>query len=109
MLASRVMSRGIDIRKVGLVINYELPLDYSTQKRTFEYNTYLHNIGRTGRYADQGVAVTFIDKNVSVETVKKSIEENLKSEILPYNIDAVIKELGRVMVQNKTIQDKEDE
>lgn len=65
MLASKVMSRGIDIRKVGLVINFDLPIDFN--KKTFDHHTYLHNIGRTGRYADLGVALTLIDKKPLVE------------------------------------------
>lgn len=55
------MSRGIDIRKVGLVINFDLPKIFDD--KSFDGTTYLHNIGRTGRFDDKGVSLTFISSD----------------------------------------------
>lgn len=52
MIATDVASRGLDIRDVTYVINYDIP-------NTIE--DYTHRIGRTGRAGDQGTAVSFLD------------------------------------------------
>lgn len=51
LLATDVVSRGLDIREVSQVINYELPETYED---------YVHRIGRTGRADKTGVAITFL-------------------------------------------------
>jgi len=52
LVATDVMSRGMDIPNVSHVINYDLPQTYED---------YIHRIGRTGRAAQKGVALTFIE------------------------------------------------
>mmetsp|Transcript_121888 Transcript_121888/g.272162 ORF Transcript_121888/g.272162 Transcript_121888/m.272162 type:complete len:276 (-) Transcript_121888:85-912(-) len=51
LIATDVASRGLDIEKVGMVINYDCPNDT---------DAYVHRIGRTGRIGNKGVAITFI-------------------------------------------------
>ena len=53
VLATDLLSRGIDLPNVNLVVNYDLPLFHSE---------YLHRIGRTGRFGLQGVAVSLLPK-----------------------------------------------
>ena len=52
LVATDVVARGIDVKDVELVINYETPRNYTD---------YVHRIGRTGRAGKTGRAVTFID------------------------------------------------
>ncbi len=52
LLATDVASRGLDIKDVSHVINYELPETY---------DDYIHRIGRTGRANKKGSALTFIE------------------------------------------------
>lgn len=56
LLTTNLLSRGIDMRKVTLVVNYELPLrfneDRSIKTREIDTETYLHRVGRTGRFGD---------------------------------------------------------
>ena len=52
LVATDVVARGIDVKDVELVINYEAPRNYTD---------YVHRIGRTGRAGKTGRAVTLID------------------------------------------------
>ena len=52
LLATDVASRGIDIRDISHVINYDLP---------GSYEDYVHRIGRTGRMDKKGMALTFVE------------------------------------------------
>lgn len=52
LVATAVASRGLDIKDVGHVINYDLPV-------TIE--EYVHRIGRTGRVGNIGRATSFYD------------------------------------------------
>ena len=45
------MGRGIDIERVNLVINFDMPNSS---------DTYLHRVGRAGRYKTKGNAVSFV-------------------------------------------------
>lgn len=51
LVATDILSRGIDIDNIGLVINYDVPHDGED---------YVHRIGRTARAAAEGTAITFI-------------------------------------------------
>lgn len=62
LLATDAISRGIDIRTVTLIINYEAPV----HNKFIDIKTYFHRIGRTGRYTDIGVALTLLDSATRV-------------------------------------------
>ena len=53
LVATDILSRGIDIEDIELIINYDVPNDVED---------YIHRIGRTARAAAKGVAFTFINK-----------------------------------------------
>lgn len=59
LISTDVLSRGIDVPAVTLVINYELPMGRNRQP---ECETYIHRIGRTGRFGLRGVAVNLITR-----------------------------------------------
>lgn len=64
LLSTDVLARGIDFQQVQLVINLDLP-------RTIP--TYIHRIGRTGRFGRQGSAINFVTRNDvhQVENIEK--------------------------------------
>ncbi|KOC60163.1 putative ATP-dependent RNA helicase DDX20 [Habropoda laboriosa] len=61
MLTTDLTARGIDADNVNLVVNLDLPIDAPT---------YLHRIGRAGRYGSYGISITIIAEN-EFETLKQ--------------------------------------
>ena len=53
LISSNLTARGIDIQQVSIVINFDVPKDIST---------YLHRIGRSGRWGRKGVGINFISR-----------------------------------------------
>lgn len=70
LISSNVTSRGIDIQQVSIVINFDIPKSV---------NTYLHRIGRSGRWGRKGTAINFITRQ-DVGYMKR-IESHYKSNI----------------------------
>lgn len=73
LIATNVIARGIDIQQVTLVINYDMPL---TQRGEPDAETYLHRIGRTGRFGRKGVSINFVHDATSrkhMETIEKAL------------------------------------
>lgn len=59
LVTTNVTARGIDVDDVNLVVNFDLPVHDNMP----DYETYLHRIGRTGRFGKSGVAINFVDTN----------------------------------------------
>ena len=78
LISSNVTARGIDIQQVSIVINFDLPKCV---------HTYLHRIGRSGRWGRKGVGINFITRR-DVMNLKK-IEEHYTTQIseLPLDFD----------------------
>jgi len=76
MISSNVTARGIDIQQVSVVINFDLAKDI---------HTYLHRIGRSGRWGRKGTGVTFITRRDVIKM--KEIETYYATQIdeLPNN------------------------
>lgn len=58
LVTTNVLARGIDVEQVTIVVNFDLPMD---QNRQADCETYLHRIGRTGRFGKSGIAINLID------------------------------------------------
>lgn len=76
LISSNVTARGIDVQQVNTVINFDLPRDA---------HTYLHRIGRSGRWGRKGTGINFITKR-DIQTIR-DIESYYKTQIeeLPAN------------------------
>ena len=70
LVATDIVSRGIDIDDIRLVINYDVPHDSED---------YVHRIGRTARADNDGCAITFVSEKE--QTNFKNIEEFLEKDI----------------------------
>jgi superfamily II DNA/RNA helicase len=53
MISSNVTARGIDIQQVSVVINFDIPRNV---------HTYLHRIGRSGRWGRKGTGINFVTR-----------------------------------------------
>lgn len=53
LISSNITARGIDVQQVNTVINFDIPRSV---------DTYLHRIGRSGRWGRKGVAINFVTK-----------------------------------------------
>lgn len=73
IVATDVLSRGIDIADVSLIINYDVPK---------AVDDYIHRVGRTGRYDKTGVAVTLVSKQDKrlFDQIKQSVGNQLSVE-----------------------------
>jgi len=67
LITTNVLARGIDVQSVSMVINYDVP-DANGQA---DPETYLHRIGRTGRFGRVGVAISFIYDKKSWDMLTK--------------------------------------
>eukprot|EP00551_Chaetoceros_affinis_P005755 CAMPEP_0203680054 /NCGR_PEP_ID=MMETSP0090-20130426/37819_1 /ASSEMBLY_ACC=CAM_ASM_001088 /TAXON_ID=426623 /ORGANISM="Chaetoceros affinis, Strain CCMP159" /LENGTH=509 /DNA_ID=CAMNT_0050547943 /DNA_START=235 /DNA_END=1764 /DNA_ORIENTATION=- len=66
LIATNVLARGVDVDNVCLVVNYDVPLDkYSNP----DFETYLHRIGRTGRFGRKGTAINLVNDQRSIEVL----------------------------------------
>lgn len=62
LITTNVLARGIDVLQVTLVINYDIPL---TRQKTPDPQTYIHRIGRSGRFGRKGVAINLVHDALS--------------------------------------------
>jgi len=66
LITTNVLARGVDIDNVCMVVNYDIPVDKDGNP---DYETYLHRIGRTGRFGKKGTAINLIDDTRSIEVL----------------------------------------
>lgn len=66
LITTNVLARGIDIPSVSMVVNYDLP---TLQNGQADPATYVHRIGRTGRFGRTGVAISFVSDKKSFNTL----------------------------------------
>jgi len=81
LLTTDLLARGIDIPQVNLVINYDLPPNKET---------YIHRIGRCGRFDKKGVSITMVkmeDASDSKLFNKMKYHYRIKIDELPENIE----------------------
>jgi len=79
LVATNLFGRGMDIERVNIVFNYDMPEDS---------DTYLHRVARAGRFGTKGLAITFVsDENDAkiLNDVQERFEVNITE--LPDEID----------------------
>ena len=79
LVTTNLAARGIDIKNISLVINYDLPQDAEV---------YLHRVGRTARAGDEGVSISLYDE--SDANYLSAIKELVQTEIEELDITKLI-------------------
>ncbi len=107
LVATDIISRGIDIEDIDLIINYDVPN---------EGEDYIHRIGRTARAASEGVAITFVNKDeqYKFQRIEKLLGSEIRKEALPeglgeapsYNPGGDKKRFGKKKYPNKNFKKK---
>ncbi|MBN2772940.1 MAG: DEAD/DEAH box helicase [Prolixibacteraceae bacterium] len=70
LVATDVLSRGIDIKEINLIINFDVPKDAED---------YVHRVGRTARADATGVAITFVNEDdmIGFQRIERLIEREI--------------------------------
>lgn len=72
LISTDIISRGIDVQQISLVINYDLP---------FRPESYIHRIGRSGRYGRRGIAINLVtdDDYQNLRLIEKFFQTQIES------------------------------
>ncbi|KAJ6520906.1 P-loop containing nucleoside triphosphate hydrolase protein [Mycena vulgaris] len=90
LITTNVIARGIDILQVNMVVNYDLPLMYernaggSGQGGNLDrpdIETYIHRIGRTGRFGRRGISINFVHNKKTWQQMEQ-IEQATSRKIM---------------------------
>ena len=117
LIATDVIARGLDLKDVTHVINFDMP--------SKEASAYIHRIGRTGRADKTGIALSFITKlnlpmQKEIETLMKKkleildipedveISENLTQDEKPVTRDKSLKKLPKHVTPTGAFHEKKD-
>jgi ATP-dependent RNA helicase RhlE len=117
LIATDVIARGLDLKDVTHVINFDMP--------SKEASAYIHRIGRTGRADKTGIAVSFITKlnlpmQKEIETLMKKkleildmpeaveISENLTQDEKPVTRDKSLKKIPKHITPTGAFHQKKD-
>ncbi|KAJ1659904.1 nucleolar DEAD-box protein required for synthesis of 60S ribosomal subunit [Dispira simplex] len=102
LLATDVAARGLDIKNVESVINFNMPLNYAQ---------YLHRVGRTARAGRAGRAITLAgeaDRKILRLAIKNSSQSKVKHRVLqPTTVEKYRERLGKIRDRVKEVMDNE--
>jgi len=95
LIATDVAARGLDIREVSHVVNFDVPL---------VYEDYVHRIGRTGRASQLGDSVTFCSPNdeYHLKKIQKLIGQKIPVAQIPADV-----EIGETPVEENQVMLRE--
>ncbi|CAM1500764.1 Fc.00g099260.m01.CDS01 [Cosmosporella sp. VM-42] len=85
LITTNVLSRGIDVSSVSMVINYDIPMKGRGDSEP-DSETYLHRIGRTGRFGRVGVSISFVYDKKSYDALN-SIAHNYGIDLVKLDTD----------------------
>uniref|UniRef100_A0A8C5F2T1 RNA helicase n=1 Tax=Gopherus evgoodei TaxID=1825980 RepID=A0A8C5F2T1_9SAUR len=78
LVTTNVCARGIDVEQVTIVVNFKLP---TNQLHCPDFETYLHRIGRTGRFGKKGLAFNMVERH-NLPLLRR-IEEHFSEYSIP--------------------------
>lgn len=75
LISTNLLARGIDVLAVTMVVNYDIPTD--KYKRAAP-ETYIHRIGRSGRWGGRGIALNFVERSGKSQETLQQIADYFK-------------------------------
>lgn len=108
LITTNVLARGIDVQTVTMVVNYDIPETMDGQP---DHETYLHRIGRTGRFGRTGAALSFVHDRRSWQALMAICNHfNVQpTKLDTSDWDAVEKLLKQVMRNQRNVVQGMDE
>ncbi|RCK64448.1 ATP-dependent RNA helicase DBP5 [Candida viswanathii] len=99
LITTNVLARGIDIASVSMVVNYDLPTDKYGKP---DPSTYLHRIGRTGRFGRVGVSISFVHDKRSFDILMaiKNYFGNVEMTRVPTNDWDEVEKIVKKVIKN---------
>jgi len=100
LVATDVAARGLDVKGVSHVFNYQLP---------FDSESYVHRIGRTGRGGQEGEAVSIVTPAEfrSLHKIQKDVGANIESKLVPNK--SAVKDKATLALKEKIDKQEIDE
>ena len=108
LVATDVAARGLDVERIGLVINYDMP---------FDKEAYIHRIGRTGRAGRNGEAILFVSPRERgfLNNLERAVGQSIDRMEIPNNEiintnrikrlqDKLVKEVANCKEENEEIK-----
>ena len=103
LITTNVLSRGYDEKLVKLVINFDIPNkpdNNNPNRKITDYATYLHRIGRTGRFGTKGIGLTLLSGKEELKYLKE-IESFYKCQMTEIkSLDELTKEFKEFLYKN---------
>ncbi len=108
LVATDVAARGLDVERIGLVINYDMP---------FDTEAYVHRIGRTGRAGRSGQAILFVSprERSFLSNLERVVGQTIEKMEIPTNelinkhrIRKIKKDLLEIASTNTTSDEEGD-
>ncbi|AXK44945.1 DEAD/DEAH box helicase [Brachybacterium saurashtrense] len=92
LVATDVAARGLDVERIGLVVNFDVPK---------EAESYVHRIGRTGRAGRSGEALTFIGPHErrALKNIERATKQTLAEATIPSPRDVSKHRLAALLTQ----------
>ncbi|WP_193106390.1 DEAD/DEAH box helicase [Brachybacterium sp. FME24] len=92
LVATDVAARGLDVERIGLVVNFDVPR---------EPDAYVHRVGRTGRAGRSGEALTFIGPHErrTLKNIERVTKQTLEEAVIPSPRDVSKHRLAELLTQ----------
>ena len=99
LVTTSLLARGLDIPDVQIVINFDVPQDFNSKRG--DAPTYLHRIGRTGRFGTKGVALTLYDRDLDKEFLDEILDYYHMNDKCPLldnaeHLSSLLEEISKV-------------
>jgi len=101
VVATDVAARGLDVKRISHVVNYDIPHDTEA---------YIHRIGRTGRAGREGKAILFVaprEKRM-LASIEKATRQPIKAMVLPSRKDITSRRIDQFKEQIALTLESED-